>query len=130
MNYKVIIRSEGRGWTDEKITEGKVSQVKNGVRLAYSLDGDGCALIANAKRVVQKRSGDQCVAIEFVEGKITKCEIGSGSFRGSYNIFTKSLKFASGKNGFKLSLEYENGSDGELIKLVLTAYVKRDLEKK
>ena len=63
MNYKVIIRSEGRGWTDEKITEGKVSQVKNGVRLAYSLDGDGCELIANAKRVVQKRSGDQCVAI-------------------------------------------------------------------
>ena len=130
MNYKVIIRSEGRGWTDEKITEGKVSQVKNGVRLAYSLDGDGCELIANAKRVVQKRSGDQCVAIEFVEGKITKCKTCSGSFRGSYNIFTKSLKFASGKNGFKLSLEYENGSDGELIKLVLTAYVKRDLEKK
>lgn len=128
MNYKVIIRSDGRGWTDEKITEGEVSQVGNGVRLLYSLDGDGCELTANAKRVVQKRSGDQSVAIEFVEGKSTECVIGSGSFRGSYKIFTKSLKFVSGKNGFKLSLEYENGSDGELIKLILTAYVKRDLE--
>ena len=125
MSYKVTIRSVGRGWTDEKETCGEVLQTPDGVSLKYTLDGDDCTLTVGNGRAVQERKGSQPVCIEFIEGSHTDCVIGSGSFCGSYKIFTKSLKFVSGSSGFKLALEYENGSDTELIKLILTALEKK-----
>ena len=122
--YKVIIRSRGNGWTDEKVTEGKICETQSGVELVYSLDGDECVLRISNGKAVQERRGVQSLKITFEEGKYSDCVIGEGDMSGSYKIFTRKLEFLRGKSGFSLSLEYENGSDKEVINLVLTAYRK------
>lgn len=121
---KVIIRSRGSGWTDEKISEGELIKTQKGVRLNYILDGDECVLRAENGKALQERRGAQRIKISFKEGEFSDCVIGEGEMRGLYKIFTRRLEFFCGKNGFKLSLEYENGSDREIINLDLTAYGK------
>lgn len=122
--YKVIIRSRGNGWTDEKVTEGELFETQNKVKLVYALDGDNCVLEITEGRAVQTRRGEQCLKITFEEGKYSDCVIGEGNMSGSYKIFTRKIEFLRGKNGFSLSLEYENGSDREIINLKLTAHIK------
>ena len=122
--YRINIRSVGNGWTDNKLTEGEVTETKSGVIVKYPLDGDECILTVDGGKVTQQRTGGQFVKITFEEGAKTQCTIGSGGLSGSYEIFTRSLKFISGKGGYKLSLEYLNGSEGEIIKLTLTAVKK------
>ena len=122
--YKVIIKSRGNGWTDEKVTEGKICEIEDGVKLAYSLEGDECVLSLFSGKVIQERRGEQSLKISFEEGKYSDCIIGEGNLCGSYKIFTRKMEFLHGKNGFSLSLEYENGSDKEIINLFLTAYCK------
>ena len=119
--YKVNISSIGDGWSDYKSVQGEIYEEGGVITVKYSLDGDECVLTVKDGKAVQERKGGQCVKISFQEGKRTKCEIGSGSFYGSYEILTKRLKFICGKGGYKLLLEYENGSAGELIELTLTA---------
>lgn len=122
--YKVKISSVGNGWTDEKTTEGEIIESDGGVCIKYRLDGDECVLTVKDKTVTQDRHGEQCVKISFKEGERTQCVIGSGGLAGSYEVFTSSIIFFSGKGGYKLSLEYLNGSDKEPIKLLLTAVKK------
>lgn len=122
--YKVVIRSRGRGWADERITEGSLCETGDGLRLNYSLDGDECVLYADPSKAVQERRGEQCVRVSFEEGKYTDCVIGVGGEYGSYKIFTRKSELLRGKHWFGLSLEYESGTDKELIKLDLTAYGK------
>lgn len=121
---KVNIRSVGNGWTDTKLTDGKFSEADGTVRINYLLDGDECRLTVEGKKVTQERRGGQYVKINFEEGKKTECVIGSGGLTGSFEIFTRSIRFISGKGGYKLSLEYINGSDKEPIKLDFTAVKK------
>ena len=122
--YKVNISSVGNGWTDEKSTEGEVTEADGAVIIRYTLDGDECVLTVNGNTVTQERRGEQCVKISFKEGESTQCVIGSGGLSGSYEIFTRSINFFLGKGGYKLSLEYLNGSEKEPIKLLLTAVKK------
>lgn len=123
--YNMNIRSVGEGWTENKSVECEITETDSGVIFKYRLDGDECILAADCKKVTQKRTGKQFVEISFIEGEKTRCTIGNGGFCGSYEIFTRSLNFISGKGGYKISLEYLNGSEGELIKLTLTAVKKR-----
>ena len=122
--YMVNISSGGNGLTEEKTAEGEVTEADGAVRVKYNLDGDECVLTVKDKTVTQERRGEQCVKISFKEGERTQCVIGSGGLIGSYEVFTQSIKFLSGKGGYKLSLEYLNGSDKEPIKLLLTAVKK------
>lgn len=127
--YKVNIRSKGNGWVDERTATGTVFSDENTFTLNYSLDGDECTLTYNNGKVTQIRRGENCLRLDFEEGKRTSCIIGSGEVCGSYEIYTRRIKFLSGKGGYKLDLEYEGGADCELINLNLTA-VKISGEKK
>lgn len=122
--YKVNISSAGCGWTDNKTAEGEITEADGAVIINYSLDGDECVLTVKDGVVTQERRGEQYVKITFEEGEKTQCAIGSGGLSGSFEIVTRSIKFISGKGGYKLSLEYLNGSDKELVNLTLTAVKK------
>ena len=122
--YKINISSVIDGFEELKTAEGEVVQAGEKVTFKYGLDGDECLISVNCGKAVYERSGEQCVKINFEEGVKTLCEIGSGGFYGSFEIYTQSLKFISGKGGYKLSLEYLNGNENQLIKLTLTAVKK------
>lgn len=120
-NVKVTIKSEGGNWTDCKTSRGTLIKDGNGVKITYSLDGDECTLTVKGSVVSQERKGAQNVAITFEEGKRTLCTIGCGGFCGSFDILTRKINVNSSKEEFRLSLEYLNGSDNELIRLTLSA---------
>ena len=122
--YEIKIDSRGSGWTDKKITQGTATEEDGAVRISYKIDCDDCTLFVDGKRAVQERRGSQPIKITFEEGNKTECRIGDGGLVGSFEVFTKSFKFISGKGGYFLSLEYINGSDEELIKLNFTAIKK------
>ena len=125
--YKISISSAGVGFKDFKTAEGEVTEEGGAIIFKYSLDGDSCVLTVRDGKATQERRGEQFVKIDFEEGVKTKCEIGNGGFCGSYEVYTKSLKFISGKGGYKLSLEYLNGNEKQLIKLTFTAVKKENI---
>lgn len=120
----VNINSKGAGWSDWRASDGEIFETAKGTVIRYALDGDRCELTLSDGKVMQTRRGEQCVTICFEEGKQTECIIGSGGFTGSFKIFTKSLKILSGKGGYRITIEYLSGVDGELINLSFTAMRK------
>lgn len=118
---RVRIRSCGDGWSEDVSTFGEILTTEDSVGLKYTLNSDECSLSYKDGRVTQERKGSQNLRLEFCEGRKTFCTIGSGSMTGSFDILTRSIKFFSGKGGFKLKLEYNSGTDGEKISLSLTA---------
>lgn len=122
--YKINISSVIDGIENFNTTEGEVYKDSGEVIFKFSLDGDECVITVKDGKTLYERRGEQCVKIAFEEGKKTLCEIGCGGFCGSFEVFTKSLKIISGKGGYKLSLEYLNGNENQLIKLTFTAVKK------
>ncbi len=118
---RVNIRSSGDGWSEDIGTEGKISFSDGALCLNYTLKGDGCSLTFKNGAATQIRRGLQCLSLSFIEGQKTNCVIGEGGLCGSFGITTSKLKIVSGKGGFRLSLEYISGTDGEKVNLVLTA---------
>lgn len=123
MECTVVIRSRGRGWTDEKITCGELVKTADSEELSYLLDGDHCVLTISESGLVQKRRGIENIIITFKEGKYTECTIGEGIL-GSYKIFTRKAEVVRRNKGLHIALNYESGEDREPIFLTLTAYAK------
>lgn len=106
---------------------GTVEQAEGRTTVRYTLDGDNCTLTYSNGVAEQNRVGGQNIKITFEDGRKTFCEIASGAFSGGFEVFTKSLKFISGKGGIKLALDYESGTDKERTKLTFTAvYTKQE----
>lgn len=124
-SVRVTVNSHGANWKDSKSSEGEFSLTDSGCMLNYSLDGDKCVLTVNGETVTQERRGEQNVSISFERGKTTQCTIGNGGLSGGYEIFTRNIEIFYGKGGFKISLEYESGSEKEIINLSLTAVYKK-----
>ena len=125
-NVKVTVTSRGGNWSDSKSSDGVFSLTCDGCIVEYCLDGDKCVLTVKKDAVTQERRGAQNVFITFERGKTTQCTIGSGGLSGGFEIFTRNIEILYGKGGFKVSLEYESGSDKEIINLSLVAVYKNN----
>ncbi len=123
-NVRVTVNSRGSDWSDSKSSDGVLTLTPSGCKIVYYIDGDECVLSVDGGCVTQERCGEQNVRINFELGKRTQCVIGSGGLAGGYDIFTRRLETLSGKGGFRVELEYANGSDEEIINLTLSAVYK------
>ncbi len=124
---KVNINSSIGGSENSVCAEGYLEASGDNFIVRYALDGDRCTLSYCDNTAEQIRVGGQNVKITFKEGEKTFCEIGSGDFRGGFEVYTKSLKVISGKGGVKLTLEYFSGADGEKNALsFVAAYTEQE----
>ena len=120
-NCKIIIKSQGDGWTDDKRILGTIDEKDGVYTLSYILDGDKCLLKIYPSKVEQKREGELNINVQFINQTKTQCQINSMGLVGGYSIFTKEIIFNCQKAGCSLTLIYLSGDDKEQIKLTLTA---------
>lgn len=118
---RINIVSSGDGWNDSVTAYGTICEKGDSLRLDYPIAGDECTLKVENKIVTQERRGSQYFYLTFTENETTKCIIGEGALSGSYDIYTHSIKILKGKGGCRITLIYNSGSDGETIRLTLTA---------
>lgn len=113
-NCKIEITSIIGGEKSTITAEGKVINTPSGYRFEYVLDGDDCLLSVTYNEVVQERSGEQNIKMTFRKGEQTQCFLSSGSFSGTFPIFTEYMEYAVGGSNscsetvqvFTLSISY------------------------
>ncbi|MBE7088999.1 MAG: DUF1934 domain-containing protein [Clostridiales bacterium] len=120
-NCKIIIKSQGDGWADNKRTKGTIFEKDGVYTLSYVLDGDDCRIKISPSKVIQTRQGELNITVEFIKNSKTQCQINSMGLAGGYSIFTKEIIFNCQRAGCSLTLNYLSGDDKEQIKLTLTA---------
>ncbi len=121
LRCRVKITSFGNGWESSVTSDGDIIFSDLAAVVNYEIDGDKCTLVYRDGLLEQRRNGSQNLHVTFREGSVTSLEIGSGGVCGSYRVYTKNIKYLSGKGGIRLTLGYESGEDREGITLVFTA---------
>ncbi len=117
---EVKILSKGDNLNEDISTGGTYRNIDGGVLVCYVSDGDQSTFIFREGEAEYVRTGSQYIRMFFKQGETTRCEIGYGNMNGFFEISAKKIEIVSDENGYSVTLEYQNGNEGECTVLNFT----------
>ena len=121
MNVKIEIFSKCGEEENFYPSQGTLTLGRGGFCAEYQLSGDGCTLSWDGKTLTQRRQGEICLDMRFVEGQETDCSLSEGGGTFPFTVRTTVLGASFGEEGCTVTLEYFRAGEESPAELIFRA---------